>query len=72
MEDLIAKYPKAKRKRQHPERRYRVRYDLAYEGGGSQWDGYYRSLVGASVAIFYNMNIASYGGSAKLYDRRVG
>lgn len=49
--------------------RYRVRYHLIYDGGGGEWDGYYRTRLGARVAIFWNRHVASYGGSAILYER---
>lgn len=69
VERKIETYPKQRRKRDKSRRRFRVRYDLAYDGGGCLWDGYYRSRVGAAIAIFWNMHVASYGGSADLFDR---
>lgn len=49
------------------QRRYRVRYDLAYDGGGDQWEDFYRTRLGARFAIFWNRQFASWGGSAVLY-----
>ncbi len=55
-------------KRTHPERRWHVRYDLAYDGGGGEWVGYYRSLLGAKIAVWWNRNIASWGGTAEIWS----
>ena len=71
-ERKLATYPKAKKPRLSAKiRKYRVAYDLAYDGGSSKWDGLYRTLVGARLAIFWNRKVASWGGTAVLYDRGV-
>ena len=59
-------------KKRYPKthRRYKVIYNLAYDGGGCEWDGYYRTLLGANIAIFWNLNLASWGGLYKLYDQK--
>jgi hypothetical protein len=63
-------YPKEPRRRRDKSgRRYRVDYDLAYDGGGSEWSGYYRTHLGARIAAFYNYHLASYGGRAALYKQ---
>lgn len=47
---------------------YRVRYDLAFDGGGSSFDEYYRTRWGARVAAFFWVHFRSWGGSADLYN----
>ena len=75
MSEQTARWPKppsARRKarrRRVEARRFRVHYDLAYDGGGSEWDGYYRTRAGAVLAIWWNRHVSSWGGSAELYDR---
>jgi hypothetical protein len=49
-------------------RRYEVRYDLAYDSGGSRWTGRYRTLLGARIAKSWNLNVVSWGGLAALVD----
>ena len=45
-----------------------VEYDLAYEGGGSRWDGYYKTIWGARLDAFWQSHFPnSYGGSAEIY-----
>ena len=50
-------------------RRWAVVYDLAYDGGGSDFVEFYRTKTGALVARWLHMNLRSWGGSAKLYDQ---
>lgn len=50
-------------------RRYRVDYDLAYDGGGSEWSGSYRTRAGARVAAWWNVHVSSWGGTAVLETR---
>lgn len=65
---VVKTYPVLRQKRDKSGRRWHVRYDLAYDGGGSRWVGYYRTQVGAKVAVWWNRNVASWGGSAQLVD----
>lgn len=51
-------------------RRYRTHYNLAYDGGGSEWDGYHNTYFCARVAAWWNIHIASWGGQAQIYDQR--
>lgn len=51
-------------------RRYRVDYNLLYDGSQSEWSGYYRFRVSTWFAIPFNRFIQSWGGSAKVYDQR--
>lgn len=51
-------------------RRWHVKYDLAYDGGGSEWTGRYSTKFIALIAIWLNKNVKSWGGSAKLIDMR--
>lgn len=50
-------------------RRYRMHYDLAYDGGGSEFDQFYRTRFGARWSAFWHLHLRSWGGSAQLYDR---
>jgi hypothetical protein len=36
------------------------------------WTGFYRTNLGARIAAFWNEYVASWGGSAVLYDRKKG
>ena len=49
-------------------RRWRMHYDLAYDGGGSEFDQYYRTRFGARWSAFWHLHFRSWGGSAKLFD----
>lgn len=60
--------PKEKLFKEHTHRRWHVQYDLAYDGGGSKWTGYYRTKIVAYIAIYWNYYFASWGGSAVLVD----
>lgn len=52
------------------DRRWRVVYDLAYDFGGSgEWNGYYRTLMGARIAKWWNLHISAWGGTALLIDQ---
>lgn len=55
------------------QRRWRMEYDLAYDGGdgGTEWDGYYRTKIGALIAAWFHLHLRSWGGSARLFDQRV-
>ena len=55
-----------RRRSRAEKRRYRVDYDLAYDGGGSEWSGYYRTRAGAKVAAWWNVHVSSWGGTAVL------
>ena len=44
-----------------------VEYNLAYEGGGGRWNGYYKTYWGARLAAFKEVHISSWGGSAELF-----
>ena len=63
---------KARRQAKQEARPWAVRYDLAYDGGGSKWDGYYRTRFGAQLAAFWNVRIASWGGTAVLRENKAG
>ena len=51
-------------------RRWRVEYDLAYDGGGSAWTAYYRTRLGAVLARWWHYYLASWGGTAVVTDMR--
>ena len=61
-------YPRRKPARDTTGRRWRVDYDLAYDGGGGSWSGHYRTRLGARIAAFLNVHVLSWGGSAWLHD----
>jgi hypothetical protein len=73
---LMAEYEAGKRKRErqarrlerHRRRPWWVVYDLAYDGGGSEWTGYYKARWQALVALWWNRHVTSYGGEARLYE----
>jgi hypothetical protein len=50
-------------------RRWRIEYDLAYDGGGGRWNGYYRTQLGARICAFLNLYVLSWGGGAILHDQ---
>lgn len=56
-------------KKPKSDRRWRVVYNLAYDGGGGYWNGYYRTKLGAQVARWWNTHIASWGGNTLLIDQ---
>lgn len=60
-------YPRPRRHKDKSGRPWRVDYDLAYDGGGQSWSGFYRTIVGARIAAFWNVQVASWGGSAVLH-----
>lgn len=63
------KNAKHKRRRARKKRvaNYRVEYDLAYDGGGSAFEEYYRTKIGARISAFFHLHVRSWGGSADLY-----
>lgn len=74
MNNLIAPkqlYPRSRSKyrRDKSGRRWRVDYDLTYDGGGGSWSGYYRTKTGAKVSAWLNVYIKSWGGSAVLFQQ---
>lgn len=64
-------YPRPlKSKPDHSDRRWRVDYELIYDYGGSgKWTAYYATRAHAKLAAFWNVRIASWGGSAVLTDQ---
>jgi hypothetical protein len=48
--------------------RWRVDFDLAYDGGGSAWTQYYWTKFGARFSMFWHKQIASWSGSAELTE----
>ena len=63
-------YPRPRREKDKSGRRWRVDYDLAYDGGGSgPFINYYRTRKGAKIAAFWNIHVSSWGGSAILTDQ---
>jgi len=44
-----------------------MEYNLAYDGGGSRFDVYYRTAFGARWSAFWHLHFRSWGGSARLY-----
>lgn len=41
-------------------------FELAYDGGGEAWIGYYRTKFGARMSMLWHYYVASWGGSAKV------
>jgi hypothetical protein len=63
-------YPRTRRRRDLTGRRWYVFYDLAYDGGGSKWVGYYKTKRGAKLAAWWNVNMSSWGGTAVLKENK--
>lgn len=53
---------------ERPELPWGVHYNLAYDGGGSEWTKYYKTRTRARIAAFWHRNIATWGGTTKLFD----
>ena len=47
---------------------FAVDYDLAYDGGGAAFTQYYRTRLAARWCAFWNVRIASWGGTAELRE----
>lgn len=69
MEQVVERWPKPRKARDVSNLPWRVDYDLAYDGGGSRWSGYYRTRTGARLSVWWNLHMRSWGGSAKLVRR---
>lgn len=41
--------------------------DAFLDGGGSRWHKEYRTALGAHIARWWNLHVASWGGRADLY-----
>lgn len=65
-------YPKPKRDRDRSGLRWRVDYDLAYDFCSGEFSEYYATRLQAKIAAFWNVRIASWGGSATLIDQHAG
>ena len=64
-----ARDERLKRKREARQlRRWRMEYDLIYDGGGSAFAVHYRTKLGARWSAFWHMHVRSWGGSAQLFD----
>ena len=72
MSEQVVLYPRKKYYRDKSGRRFRVKYDLVYDGGSAEWDGYYRTYWGARVAAWWHQHFSSWGGTAILIDRKDG
>lgn len=68
-EAFLEAYPYDPKPADHSRKRYRVHYDLGFERGG-QWDAYYRTLVGAHLAILWNHAWTNYRGKALIFVRK--
>jgi hypothetical protein len=67
---LVKRYPVDRPGRDHSGRRWHVHYNLAYDGGGSDFTSYYRTLWGAKIAVWWNRHVFSWGGTAEIFDAR--
>lgn len=63
-------WPKERKKKDKSGYRYTVMYDLAYDFQAGEWVGHYRTKIGAHLAAFWNVHIASWGGRAILFDTK--
>lgn len=57
-------WPKPKKVKPKP---WVVWYVLNYDGGSTEWRGYYRTEIQARIASWWNCYISSWGGTAVLY-----
>lgn len=64
-------YPKPLKVKDTSDRRWRVDYDLFYDGGSGKWTGYYPTRALAKFAAFWNVRVGSWGGSAVLTDQQI-
>lgn len=48
--------------------RWRVDFDLAYDGGGAAWTQYYKTKIGACFSMVWHKYVASWGGKAELKE----
>lgn len=48
--------------------RWRIYFDLAYDGGGASWTQYYWTKTGARFSRIWHLYIASWGGRAQLQE----
>jgi hypothetical protein len=69
-EQLYPKKPSKKAPKDLRNKPIGVRYKLIYDNGEFEWIGYYRYRWSARIFAWWNYVIASWGGSAELYDRR--
>lgn len=65
-ETLWPKPKKTKRPWRKP-KPWGVWYVLTYDGGSTEWRGYYRTEIQARIASWWNCHISSWGGTAVLY-----
>jgi len=66
----VAVYPKPKKPpRDKSHRKYRVCYNLLYDGGYVHWEGWYHFWILARLAIPLNMYVGAWEGKAVLYKR---
>lgn len=47
-----------------------IRFDLAYDSGGEEWTQYYRTKIGARISAWFQNYVASWGGTAIMFDNR--
>lgn len=65
---------KAEAKERRAERRWHRRwcvdYTLSYDGKTVGWMKFYRTELGARISAYWNVKVASDGGTAELVDRK--
>ena len=72
MEEFVESYPRPRSPRRRKVRNFRVYYDLGYEPGvadlvNGKWHTDYRTLVGARIAILFNLAFADSKRTATIY-----
>lgn len=65
-------YPKVKKSLDHSHRRWRVDYNLTYDYYTDEFTLYYNTYLWMRWCVFYNVKIASWGGTAVLTDQDPG
>jgi len=65
-------YPKRKGVKDKSHLPYKVVYRLAYDGGGSDFEQFYHTRLGAKFSAFLHQRFRSWGGTAVLYANDYG
>lgn len=65
-------YPKVSKTKDTSHRRWKVDYNLTYDYYTDEFTLYYNKYLWMRLCVFYNVKIASWGGSAILTDQKKG
>ena len=62
-------FPRPRKNKTHVHR-WRVDYDCTYDGGSTEWSGYYHFRTWAIICAWWNCHISAWTGTAMLHDQR--